>query len=124
MKNALILSLTSLILIACGPSLEQIEAREKFKLDSIEQFNILKNKILKDANKEEEQRFYFASDLGLPTGTIVSFAPTDEDIASKSEGGVCSEPIYVSIVHDDGHISIHQTDYKTWVNVLNGSIIK
>lgn len=118
-----LLFIVSILLISCGPSLEQIEAYEKAKKDSIEANNAVNN-TLKE-NKSNSVKFYYSNELGgLPTGTLIAFAPTDEDITNKSENGICSEPIYASILHEDGSITIHETTYKVWLNVYTNSIIK
>jgi predicted methyltransferase len=120
MKRLILLA--SLVLTSCGPTDEMIRASKQAKEDSLQAAQFSSGSEVIESNNSKP--YYNATELSLPTGTVLAFAPDDETIQAKSENGICSEQIYISILHDDGHISIHETTYKIWVNVYTKSILK
>lgn len=124
-----ILFILPLFLIACGPSLEEIEAREKKKQDSI--LMILQTE---ETDKQEavvksiddKESYYSAAEFGVITGEVEMFAPTDEEISTwRSAGGdITDGKIYIQIKSETGKISVMECDYKTWLNIPVGSTLK
>lgn len=126
MKKLLLLPL---FLIACGPSLEEIEAIEKRKHDSIE---VVRTEKLTDAietlgpSDDDKPSYYSAAEFGLITGEVEMFAPTEEEIETwRSAGGEIPDgKIYIQIKSETGKITVMECEYKTWINIPVGSILK
>ncbi len=72
----------------------------------------------------EAEPFYSASDLKLPAGEVLQFAPSDETIDEASANGVCSIPIYIHIQDKDGKIHIEKTTYEVWLNIQTGTVLR
>jgi hypothetical protein len=118
-----------LFLIACGPSLEEIEAREKMKQDSIlavHQFDETEKQEAVIKNLDDKESYYSAAEFGVMPGEVEMFAPTDEEIATwRSAGGEIPDgKIYIQIKSETGKITVMECDYKTWVNIPVGSTLK
>lgn len=124
-----LLLLFPLFLLACGPSIEQIEALEKAKFDSVEVSKVEKlNKTVAKltVHKNDKLEYYSAAELGFVTGEVVMFAPENDVIETwRSAGGnKLDGKIYIQIRSESGKITIIECDYKTWVNIPVGSILK
>jgi len=54
----------------------------------------------------------------LPTGTVYGFVPEETDDVSAEK------VLMIKIRHDDGHISVHEVDAKTYQALQEGDILK
>lgn len=66
--------------------------------------------------------YFLSSEIGLPSGTVVGFAPSDETIDRWESPN--QEQIYIRIMDNNGNVHIYECDHKVWVNVYKGDIIK
>ena len=125
MKKLIGYSLISLVFISCGPTAKEKEVMEKARLDSLAADKEL---IINQSEKikEPENNYYLASEFGLISGKIVKFEPTDETIGEmRCAGGEnLDEQIYIQIADENGKITVLPCDYKTWLNLPNGGVLK
>lgn len=122
MKQILLLSL--ILLASCGPSKEEVEAREKFRADSIEKLLLSKEVKPEEPKVEEQPKYYLAAEYGLPAGKVIRYSPSSDFIADHSDGGTVNEQIYVHIQFEDGHVSTYPVEYKTWLVLREPAILK
>ena len=120
----------SLFLVSCGPSKEELDSyyKNRKEADSIklvgEQIEIDYNRISKKEIKKP--KYYLANQFNLITGTIIHWAPSNDEIFTwKYNGG--SKPnrkIYVHIQDNDGMVRVMECNYFTWLNLHTGDILK
>jgi hypothetical protein len=127
--------ITLTVFVSCGPSLEEIEAREKTKVDSAAAVNALleKQKIetenaLKIAEEAKKKRYFLANQFDLIPGTIVGWAPTDETINkweyNQADGKEPKGKIYVHIQDSYGMVTVLPCSYRAWLNLHTGDVLR
>ena len=67
--------------------------------------------------------YFSAIDFNLTPGEVVAFAPTDEAVEGANSKGVLID-IYVHIKTESGLIKVMSIDYKGWLNLHPGDILK
>lgn len=117
----LLLLIPLLALISCGPSIEEIEAREKAKADSIKKVTQVVQ-----VSVPKIEKYFLASDFALIPGKIVGWAPLDNEIESwRCSGGDNPDgTIYIHIQDETGKVTVMICDYRAWVNLHTGDILK
>jgi hypothetical protein len=110
-------------LISCGPSLEEKAYLKQKKLDSLE---LIKDKEISEPVNPKQKGYYLAIDFGLIQGEVFDFSPTDETIElMECAGGENQDmQIYIKIQEVSGKITVLPCDYKTWLNLPKGAILK
>tara|TARA_R110000803_G_scaffold207496_1_gene275458 strand:+ start:166 stop:591 length:426 start_codon:yes stop_codon:yes gene_type:complete len=84
----------------------------------------------KAAEKQKEQpptptvSAYSAENFNLPTGKVVKYSPSAAYIDDMSPDNEVDFDIYIHIEDEDGMRTVHLTDYKTWLTLKVGSILK
>jgi len=130
MKKTILYSLFIIPIYSCGPCLEEKKFIEQAKLDSITLERERLNEIEKNDSSEpissNQNSYYLASDFGLIPGEVVTFAPDNETVSEmKCAGGENPDTqIFIQIKEASGKITVLPCDYKTWLNLSEGAILK
>lgn len=128
----IILSLSVFLVVACGPTREELEARNKFikdstasvteavRLDSISMasFEEVKEEV------PERQAYYNAIDFKLIPGTIVKWAPGDDAVIEEGFKNDKFFKCWVHIQQIDGSVKVMPVDEFTWHNLYTGDVLK
>lgn len=129
---SIVLLLLVSVIVSCGPSAEELEARfgpfwndsinakgGRCKIDSILQNTQPSSGIT--ARKDTARILYYSAiDFNLPVGTVVGFSPNPEWISENSESGIVNEQIYIHIKDETTNtVKVFPTDYKTFIILHN-----
>ena len=134
MKNIILIAISCLALISCGPSKEEIEARQRAIQDSIDaaQPSIDAEKraadsiaqVAKNIEYRRQKGYYLASEFGLVPGIVVDWSPQDDDYIQQQLDAGKPLKIYIHIRQDDGAIRVLECDERTWHNIHTNDILK
>jgi hypothetical protein len=94
---------------------DMVKDRLLFKKKIVDSMNV----VFKKAPESKNKGWYSAKDLHLPTGTCISFNPTDGTSERAKTG-----PYYIIIRGFDGKQSINKVDQEKWRNLLEGDVLK
>lgn len=133
-KLANIVCVSLIFLMACGPSKYELEMRELAKQDSITAANAAleakqKAEIEKQQKIAEEaktKKYFLANQFDLIPGTIVGWAPKDEEIETWvcNGGKVANRTIYIHIQDAYGQVTVMPCSYMAWLNLHTGDVLR
>lgn len=70
-----------------------------------------------------EKSYYRAADFGLPKGTVKDFQQENEVVQENHDKG-SPEPIYITIIEQDGHIIATTCSYEAWLVLHPGDKLR
>ena len=110
----IILFASLLLLAACGPSKEEIEAREKAKADSVAKTidKAFGSEETKTTAEDRKKRKFYASNTGLPIG-IIDGGDYDEE----------SDTYVITVRDANGVSTINKVTRETYLAVERGDEI-
>lgn len=113
------------LLSGCGPSAEEMAAREQVKQDSIAQATLdaVTKPIATTTNADNTPAHtYNASDFNLPVGIVVRWMP--RTIPDDVDGDSNFPEVYIHIKQADGIVRISRANWNIWQNLVTGDTLK
>jgi hypothetical protein len=121
MKLLLGLLLATSVLTSCGPSREELEAREKFMSDSIQALGIDTTLVKVSDGKVG---YYYASDFGLVPGKVIRWMPNDDEVIEAGFERDDDYEVYIHILQSDGSVKVMKSTKYAWRNLYTGDVLR
>ena len=124
MKKIIGIILIASMFASCGPSEEELEYRQKQINDSVAAIVVEPEVAEVKEVIPKRPTFYNASDFKLVPGTIIKWAPNDDD---KIEEGFKTDKFFKCWVHlqqEDGSVKVMEVDEFAWRNLYTGDVLK
>ena len=127
MKKIIGIILCATMIVSCGPSKEELDARNKYIADSISASIVSRLEETSEPEVKETTKrltFYNASDFKLVPGKIIKWAPSDDAVI---EEGFKTDKFFKCWVHlqqEDGSVKVMEVDEFAWRNLYTGDILK
>ena len=119
-KILLGLLLTTLVLTSCGPSREELMAREKMRADSLQALTT--DTLVKVS--DGKVGYYYASDFGLVPGKVIRWMPNDDEVIEAGFERDDDYEVYIHILQSDGSVKVMKSTKYAWRNLYTGDVLR